>query len=266
MDMGIGFSELLLIVLLVLVFFGSKELPRFIREGATLFARMRRYGEKIRHELNEISVNPEGVSRVPEDDTVQIQKKELRNRYLVMRRGLAPEVRAEKSMLICRYLKNSARFRNASAIMMYISIGSEVATRELITEMIGAGKRVLVPYCRSESRTMGLGEIRNLEKDVVIGENRVPEPVSGLRDRFFRSDLQLIVCPGVCFDIYGGRLGRGLACYDNFLRELRGRVPIFGLAFDVQIHQERLPFSYSDVPMDQIVTETGFKLPDGLAG
>jgi 5-formyltetrahydrofolate cyclo-ligase len=266
MDMGIGFSELLLIILLVLVFFGSKEFPRFIREGATLFARMRSYGEKVRRELNEISESLEGVPRVPEDDNVRIQKKELRNKYLVLRRGLAPAVRTEKSILIRSYLKESARFRNAEAIMVYVSIGSEVETRELITEMVRAGKRVLVPYSRPESRTMGLGEIKDLDKDVVIGESKVPEPASELRDRFFRSDLQLIVCPGVCFDVYGGRLGRGRACYDNFLRELRGRIPIFGLAFDFQIHQERLPFSYSDVPMDQIVTETGLKLPDGLAG
>jgi 5-formyltetrahydrofolate cyclo-ligase len=266
MDMGIGFSELLLILLLVLVFFGSKEFPRFIREGARIFARMRSYGEKVRQELNEISDNIESRPRVPEDDNIRIQKTELRNKYLALRRVITPAVRTEKSSLVCRHLKESARFRNAAAIMIYVSIGSEVETRGLIIEMVRAGKRVLVPYSRRESRTMGLGEVRDLDKDIVIGESKVPEPVPELRDRFFRSDLQLIVCPGVCFDVYGGRLGRGLACYDNFLRELRGRIPIFGLAFDCQMSTERLPFSYSDIPMDQVVTETGFKLSGGLAG
>ena len=59
----------------------------------------------------------------------------------------------------------------------------------------------------------------------------------------------------------GGRLGRGYAYYDNFLRELKGRVPIIGLAFECQVQSEQLPFSYSDVVMDQIITENGFKLP-----
>jgi 5-formyltetrahydrofolate cyclo-ligase len=266
MDMGIGVSEVLLIFLLVLVFFGSKELPMFIRESARLFKRMRNYGEKVRREFKDISDDFEAVPRVPEEDSIRLQKKELRNKYLALRRGLAPAVRTEKSGLICRYLKESDRFANASAIMIYISIGSEVETRDLIAEMVHTGKRVLVPYCRRESRTMGLGEIRDLNKDIITGEGGVPEPLLEFRDRFFRNDLQLIVCPGVCFDPYGARLGRGLACYDIFLHELRGRVPIFGLAFDCQIHLERLPFSYSDVPMDQIVTETGFKLPDRLAG
>ncbi|MBN1131396.1 MAG: 5-formyltetrahydrofolate cyclo-ligase [Chitinispirillaceae bacterium] len=266
MDMGIGFSEVLLILMLVLVFFGSREFPRFVRESARFFARMRSFGEKIRHELDDISGSPEGISRFPEGDTIQTQKKELRSRYIAVRRGLAPAERAEKSRRICLYLNESERFRNAAAVMIYVNIGSEVETRELITEMVRDGKRVLIPYCRRESRAMGLGEIRDLDKDIVAGEGGVPEPLPGLRDRFFRSDLRFIICPGVCFDAYGGRLGRGLAFYDNFLREFRGSVPLFGLAFDCQMHAERLPFSYNDVPMDQIVTETGFKLPDGLAG
>jgi len=114
---------------------------------------------------------------------------------------------------------------------------------------------------------MGIGEVTDIENDIVIGEgNNAPEPRPELRDRFFMSDLRLIVCPGVSFDTYGGRLGRGSAYYDNFLRELKGRVALFGLAFDCQMHEGHLPFSSSDVPMEQIVTESGLKLPDRLAG
>ena len=150
--------------------------------------------------------------------------------------------------------------------MLYVNMGSEVETRGLIAQLIRDGKRVIVPYSRSESRTMGLGEVANIETDIVIGEGKAPQPRPDLRDRFFRSDLQMIVCPGVCFDIYGGRLGRGFAYYDNFLRELRGRVPIFGLAFDCQIYNGHLPFSYSDVPMDQVITESGLLMPSRIAG
>jgi 5-formyltetrahydrofolate cyclo-ligase len=136
----------------------------------------------------------------------------------------------------------------------------------MINEMLSKGKRVLVPYSRREFRSLGMGEITDLAKDIISGEGRAPEPRPELRDRFFRSDLQLILCPGVGFDIYGGRLGRGFAYYDNFLRELKSKVPIFGLAFDCQMRNEHLPFSYSDVTMDQIVTESGFKLPDRTDG
>jgi len=265
MDMSVGFSEILLILLLVLIFFGSKELPKFIRETARFFARVRTYGDKVRRELDTISVDM-GALRVPEDDNLLTRKSEMRKKYLALRRSLAPEERAEKSSKICRILCESALFRNATAVMIYVNMGSEVETRGFITEMLRRGKRVLVPYCKSGSRSMGIGEITNIENDIVLGEGNVPEPRPELRDRFFLGDLRLIVCPGVSFDVYGGRLGRGSAYYDNFLRELKGRVPLFGLAFDCQMHEGHLPFSSSDVPMEQIVTESGLKLPDRLAG
>jgi 5-formyltetrahydrofolate cyclo-ligase len=68
----------------------------------------------------------------------------------------------------------------------------------------------------------------------------------------------------VGFDVYGARIGRGKGFYDNFLRELKGRIPFWGLAFDCQISQERFPFDYPDVAMDQVVTESGLliKVPE----
>ncbi|MGA2508313.1 MAG: 5-formyltetrahydrofolate cyclo-ligase [Chitinispirillaceae bacterium] len=266
MDMGVGFFEILFILLLILVFFGSKELPKFVRESARMVAKLRKYSDRIRRELNEISSVPDGVYSSPTDDTNQTKKKELRHKLLEMRRNLTPAERAEKSGRIRKLLEDSKQFRDARAIMIYVSMGSEVETKEMINEMLSKGKRVLVPYSRREFRSLGMGEITDLAKDIISGEGRAPEPRPELRDRFFRSDLQLILCPGVGFDIYGGRLGRGFAYYDNFLRELKSKVPIFGLAFDCQMRNEHLPFSYSDVTMDQIVTESGFKLPDRTDG
>lgn len=259
--MGVGFSEIVVILLLILVFFGSKELPKFVREGARMMAKLRRHSDRIRRELNETVSVADGVSSFPVDDACQTKKRELRHKLLTERRNLTPDERAEKSGRIRKLLEEGKHYNDARAIMVYVSMGSEVETGELIAEMLRRGKRVLVPYSCRESRSLGIGEITDLEKDIIPGEGKAPEPRPELRDRFFRSDLQLIICPGVGFDPYGGRLGRGGAYYDNFLRELKHKVPIVGLAFDCQMLSERLPFSYSDVAMDQIVTESGFKLP-----
>jgi Sec-independent protein translocase protein TatA len=43
MNTGIGFSEFILVVLLILIFFGSKELPTFLKKRCTVTG----YGEKI---------------------------------------------------------------------------------------------------------------------------------------------------------------------------------------------------------------------------
>ena len=64
----------------------------------------------------------------------------------------------------------------------------------------------------------------------------------------------------MAFDIYGGRLGNGKGYYDSFLKEIKGRIPLFGIAFDCQIRSENLPFDYHDVSMDQVITESGLLL------
>jgi len=266
MNMGIGFSEIIVIVLLILLFFGSKELPRFLREGARLLAKVRSYGDRVKDELNEVTKDIDGPAPIPHDTMIKNEKQELRKKYLSLRKAMTPIEREQKSNAICALLSQTEQFKRAGAVMMYAPMGSEVDTGPLISSMVREGKRVVLPYCRSESRTLGIGEINNLQTDLVIAGNKVPEPKLEARDRFFRSDLQLIVCPGVAFDVFGSRLGRGFAYYDNFLREFKGRVPIVGLAFDCQIQEAQLPFSYSDVVMDQIITESGFKLPQTTIG
>jgi 5-formyltetrahydrofolate cyclo-ligase len=259
MDMGVGFGEILLILVLVLIFFGPKELPHFIREGARLIGKLRGYTDKVKRELNDITATATAAV-TPVENTVDTKKNELRRRYSADRKSLTPEERALKSAAIHDILKSMPAFNKAGAVMLYVETGSEVAMRPLIDELLRNGKRVVVPYLKVDQRTLGLAAITDSAGDIITGPSKTPEPRPEIRDNFYRSDLQLILCPGVAFDKFGGRLGRGKAYYDNFLRELKGKVPVFGVGFECQIMDEQLPFSYSDVGMDQIVTENGCKL------
>lgn len=262
MGTGIDFSEILLILVLILVFFGSKELPRFIRQSARVIGKLRGYSDKVRRELDEMTRSLDATASAPGiTPTAFDQKNELRKKYSAARGGLAPEQRREKSAAILAALMQSPLYVKADAVMMYASVGAEVETGDAVREMLRSGRRVVMPFCMRDQATLGIAEIKDPDNDLVAGENSVPEPRPEIKNNFFRSDLRLIVCPGVGFDLHGGRLGRGKAYYDNFLREVKGRIPIVGLAFDCQIQEERLPFSYSDVPVDQIITESGVRFP-----
>lgn len=187
-------------------------------------------------------------------------KDELRKQYLQISKGLLEDCRLAKSAEIFEFLKKSPHFQSADSIMIYVNIGSEVETISIIKYLFEIGKKVIVPYCKDSSGELGISEIRSLENDICKGPMGVPEVRSHLRKTFAKSDLQLIICPGVAFDIFGGRLGRGKSSYDRFLKELKGRVPIIGLGYDCQICREPLPFDYHDIPMDQIITESGMLL------
>lgn len=257
MNTGLSLSELLVIFALVLVFFGSKELPALIREIARFMARVRRYSDKLRRELDS-ETNPSELSDTP---TTTSKKEQLRNQYLLVRKGIEPTIHKEMSERIYRHLKAMPQFVEASAVMVYVSVGKEVATRNAIADMLEIGKRVVVPFCVPGIRDIGLAEITDPEQDLSPGTLGIPEPRRELRGLFFKSDLKLVICPGVAFDKYGSRLGRGKSYYDNFLRELKGRTPLVGLAFNCQIIDGTLPFDYHDIAMDQIITENGLLLP-----
>jgi 5-formyltetrahydrofolate cyclo-ligase len=260
MDMGIGFSEILLILILVLVFFGSKELPIFMRKAGKLMAEMRIYTNKIRSELDSMAFSTNDTSNsLPERSPLQEKKIEIRKKFIDLRKAIPIEERIRNSSAIYEHLKKSPHFCNAGSILIYSSIGAEVMTFDAIADMLKIGKRVILPYCSKDIHEMGIAEIRNTDTDLVTGTYQIKEPKD--RTRFFKSDVDLVICPGVAFDVYGVRLGRGKAYYDKFLRELKEKVPIYALAFGCQISPEPLPSDYHDVRMDQIITESGPQLP-----
>jgi 5-formyltetrahydrofolate cyclo-ligase len=254
-----GMSELLVIGALVLLLFGPKELPQIFRQAARLFAKLKMYSDKIKRELDE-AIKLDEPNPAPYESESNIKKKALRATCVEARNSLSPEQQMEKSIAIWDLCKETDYYKKAQSVMIYISIGSEVATRLSIIEMLDTGKRVIVPYFRNVGSEIGIAEIKNLSDNIHDGALGIPEPIEQLRNNFFKSDLMLVICPAVAFDIYSGRLGRGKGCYDIFLKELKGRVPIMGFAYDCQIQQQNLPFDYHDIPMDQVITESGLLL------
>jgi 5-formyltetrahydrofolate cyclo-ligase len=255
MNTGFGFSEILLIVTLIVVFFGSKELPRLLREIAKLSVKVRKYSDRIKRELDDVtrSIEPQQVPFAEQQE----KKKELRARYISARKQLSDVERKEKSAAVIRHLMALEQVRNATMIMFYAEMGAEVITTPAIRELLNANKRIVLPYGIEGSNDLGIAEIRAIDADIVVGKHQVPEPREALRKTFFRSDLEVVICPGVAFDLQGGRLGRGRGCYDSFLRELRGKIPLIGLAYDCQLLKEPLPFEYHDIAMDKVITESG---------
>lgn len=253
---GLGISEMLLVLTLVLLFFGSKEVPSFIRHVAQFIAKVRRYGDEIRREIDGASQSIVASADAQPADTGE-KKKELRRHFISKRLSLSPEKRLEKSRTIHDKLFDQEAFREARSVMIYVSTDDEVHTREMMEQMLSAGKRVVVPFCFDGVCRLGIAEIRDQHNELVPGKFGILEPHESLRKNFLKSDIDLVVCPGVAFDQYGARLGRGKGYYDSFLEELKGRITIIGVAYGCQISTDPLPFDYHDIACDQVITENG---------
>jgi 5-formyltetrahydrofolate cyclo-ligase len=68
--------------------------------------------------------------------------------------------------------------------------------------------------------------------------------------------LDLIVVPGLVFDLKGGRLGRGGGFYDRFLSQLGLTATKVGVGLDEQVIAEEVPKDAWDVTLDALVTPT----------
>lgn len=70
--------------------------------------------------------------------------------------------------------------------------------------------------------------------------------------------IDVVLVPGVLFAADGGRLGHGKGYYDSLLSSLHPRPYLIGATLDRRV-VDKLPMTDSDVYMDAIATESGFR-------
>jgi len=138
----------------------------------------------------------------------------------------------------------------AERVFLYLSVGHEVSTRRLIDALAAAGKTVALPVSLPEGEMFfARYEPGALKEGSVVP---IPEPGSDAPP-VAAEDGDLIVVPGLSFDLEGYRMGQGGGYYDRFLA--RHRLFSVGLARDALL-MERVPREEHDRGVDCLVTET----------
>lgn len=137
-------------------------------------------------------------------------------------------------------------------VMSYMSHKNEFPTIELNQMILDRGWRLLLPYTD-----------RNFEITACIvcsldGLRPSPmgilEPDPSAADQFRASDADLILLPGIAFDLQGRRLGYGKGCYDRFLSSGPPLPVTAALTWSFQII-DRVPSDPHDIPCDYLITE-----------
>jgi len=163
-----------------------------------------------------------------------------------------PEQLAQRSVQAATNLFGQPEYQRAETMMVYLSLPREVDTTPIVLRAWQDGKRVVVPQVLWDSRQMLPIEINSLDEDVTDGSMGIREPIRGEPHPI--ETIDLVIVPGLGFDPYGNRLGRGRGFYDRFLgrREFRG-VPC-GLALEEQVVGS-IPAMPTDVRMQLLVTD-----------
>ena len=148
-------------------------------------------------------------------------------------------------------------YADASTVMFYIDVRSEVRTRHALSKALDSDKKIVVPWCNDDGEL----ELFHLESTEELGTGMysIMEPLQELRcfptKQVDVQNLDLIMVPGVGFDPTGARMGHGKGYYDKLLENSWPDTTLVALAFECQIFDE-IPVASHDVFMDKIITES----------
>jgi 5-formyltetrahydrofolate cyclo-ligase len=138
----------------------------------------------------------------------------------------------------------------ASIIGITISDFPEVDTGNIIRKLWGMGKTVVVPKCIPKYREMTFYKIESFDQlETVYMHLQEPNPL--VTTAVCSNDIDLLVVPGIVYDITGYRIGYGGGYYDRYLSEYTGHT--ISLAFDFQVCSLVERETY-DIPVDKIIT------------
>jgi 5-formyltetrahydrofolate cyclo-ligase len=185
---------------------------------------------------------------------IAAEKSRIRKLLLERRNKLSSTEIYEKSQSIQLHVLNSKQFLRSDTVGVYLPIGTEVRTEEIIRNSISTGKKVALPKIESEEINFYqlYGKIFK-EEELVSGKFGVKEPPKNGK-RVNRIDL--LIVPGIGFDNQGSRIGYGRGYFDQYLR--RGNVSFsLGLGYDFQLVPYDLPRSPLDHAIDGLSIETG---------
>jgi len=126
-----------------------------------------------------------------------------------------------------------SHYRAAPYIALYSPVENEVATQVILDDALSSGKMVFYPKLNSTGSS-DFARVRSIE-DFVDGGFGIPEPAGSDSIPLGESGNLVVFVPGVLFDRYGNRLGRGGGWYDRVLNKLGSHGIFVGLAYEFQL-------------------------------
>lgn len=143
----------------------------------------------------------------------------------------------------------------SSILCTYLQTGSEVRTGQIVDWALSMGKKVIVPVTIKSEKRMFFSELRNSKLELERGTFGIPEPKPEFRRPVPLEKADLVLVPGVAWDVHGYRVGYGGGYYDRSLNSLQKRIRTIGLAYEFQIIGD-VPRTKHDRRVDKLVTET----------
>ncbi|PWN35318.1 5-formyltetrahydrofolate cyclo-ligase [Meira miltonrushii] len=237
--------------------------------------------------------------------SIRQAKRALRKQMAAHLATIPPTELVQQSTAVTQHVLNHPAYRDAKSVSIYVSMDQgEVRTEELCKQTLLLGKKLYVPrFAKVTPPTQQVGgstteaaqkasfdsDMRMLRVNdwedyeaMVMNRWGIREPdehyreaqrEDALEESSGGSGLDLILVPGVAFDLYGGRLGHGKGYYDRYIARCQEfakirRLPsckTIALSLSQQIlpSPERVPSDERDEPLDATISQSGILSTNG---
>lgn len=180
------------------------------------------------------------------------EKKVLRNKILSLRNALEIDNKIKMDESIYRSLFSLDIFNRAKNIFIYLSFGTEINTRTIIEKILQSKKNVYIPKVYKNNKSMKAIKLNSFN-DLKENSMGILEPIED-ENYIDKKDIDLIIVPGVVFDLEGNRIGYGGGYYDRYLEEIKDVVNKLVIAYEFQVI-DYIESEDHDIKVDYIVTE-----------
>lgn len=186
-------------------------------------------------------------------DTAALEKQRLREERLAAREALSEQERSVLDDRITQKLLATSEYVEATTVLTYVSVSSEVSTRMFIERALRDGKTVAVPRCLP-GHCLEFVAVTSLDQLITapFGLLEPPKELPALTEE--QMDASICIVPALLVDIKGYRLGYGAGFYDRFLSTYPGKK--ICLAYQQNLSQTMLPHTAFDVAVDLVITES----------
>ena len=186
-------------------------------------------------------------------DTAALEKQRLREEHLAAREALSEQERSVLDDRITQKLLAISEYVEATTVLTYVSVSSEVSTRMFIECALRDGKTVAVPRCLP-GHCLEFVAITSLDQLIAapFGLLEPPKELPALTEE--QMNASICIVPALLVDIKGYRLGYGAGFYDRFLSTYPGKK--ICLAYQQNLSRTMLPHTPFDVAVDEVITES----------
>ena len=186
-------------------------------------------------------------------DTAALEKQRLREERLAAREALSEQERSVLDDRITQKLLAISEYAEATTVLTYVSVSSEVSTRMFIESALRDGKTVAVPRCLP-GHCLEFVAITSLDQLIAapFGLFEPSKELPALTEE--QMDASICIVPALLVDTKGYRLGYGAGFYDRFLSTYPGKK--ICLAYQQSLSRTTLPHTAFDVAVDLVITES----------